>query len=126
MGTMGPSYVGSRFSHVAYKNKPKETLCCREYWTESDGPGMKELLVNLEWGDQYTKEPRKGLLIPLSKFIDQHGFGICTRGQIGATFSCPFGEVVSGMEVVTVAVQHDPVQEVTITHCGLVLPELSM
>lgn len=126
MGTMGPSYVGSCFSHVAYKGKPKETLCCREYWTESDGPGMKELLADLEWGDQYTKEPSNGLLIPLSKFIDQHGFGICTRGQTGATFQCPFGEVMSGMEVVLAAVKHHPVTEVTITHCGLVLPELSL
>ncbi|MPC08156.1 E3 ubiquitin-protein ligase TRIM17-like [Portunus trituberculatus] len=126
MGTMGPSYVGSCFSHVAYKGRPKETLCCREYWTESDGRGMKELLADLEWDDQYSKEPRQGLLIPLSKLIDQHGFGICTRGQTGATFPCPFGEVVSGMNVVSAAVNHHPVKEVIITHCGLVLPELSL
>ena len=126
MGTMGPSYVGSCFSHVAYQGRPKETLCCKEYWSESDGPGTKELLADLEWGNDYKEEPRNGLLIPLSKFVDQHGFGICTRGNPGSTFHCPFGEVMNGMEVVVAAIQHNPVSEVTITHCGVVLPHLSL
>lgn len=126
MGTLGPSYVGACFSHVAYQGKPKETLCCKEYWTESDGPGTRELLADLEWGESHSEEPRTGLLIPLSKMVDQHGFGICTRGKPGGAFHCPFGEVVAGMEVVLAAVQHHPVTEVTITHCGLVLPDLSL
>ncbi|KAG0717609.1 E3 ubiquitin-protein ligase TRIM32 [Chionoecetes opilio] len=125
MGTMGPSYVGSCFSHVAYPDRPKETLCCKEYWTVRDGPGSRELLTDLEWGDEHTEEPCTGLLIPLSRFVDQHGFGICTRGKLGATFHCPFGKVVDGMEVVRAAVEHNPVTEVTITHCGLVLPDMT-
>ncbi|XP_050738587.1 E3 ubiquitin-protein ligase TRIM17-like isoform X1 [Eriocheir sinensis] len=126
MGTMGPSYIGSTFSHVAYQGHAKETLCCEEYVTESGEQGTKELMADLEWGDEYRGEPRTGLLIPLSKFVDQHGFGICTKGRPGGSFNCPFGEVVAGMEVVLAAVRHHPVTDVTITHCGLVLPRLSV
>lgn len=126
MGTMGASYLGSTFSHVAYQGKAKETLCCKEYITESGETGTKELMVDLEWGDEHSCEPRPGLLIPLSKYVDQHGFGICTKGKPGGSFDCPFGEVVAGMEVVMAAVRHHPVTEVTITHCGLVLPRLSV
>lgn len=125
MGTLGPCYAGATFSHVAYQGKAKETLCCKEYVTENGGQGTRELMTDLEWGDEHSREPREGLLIPLSKYVDQHGFGICTRGKPGGTFHCPFGEVVEGLEVVQAAVRHHEATEVTITHCGIVMPKLS-
>ncbi|KAK3858603.1 hypothetical protein Pcinc_035219 [Petrolisthes cinctipes] len=126
LGTLGPSYLGASFSHVAYMKKPKETLCCKEYLHSDGTPGKQELFNNLEWGGEFAKDPTKGFVIPLSKNIDEHGFGICTQSQPGGTFHCPFGEVVSGLRVVTQAIKHNSVTEVRISQCGMVLPDLPL
>ncbi|XP_071532095.1 uncharacterized protein [Panulirus ornatus] len=125
LGTLGPSYVGASFSHVAYMKKARESLCCKEYRSSDGKSCTRELMNDLEWGGEFARTPQEGLVIPLSKNIDEHGFGICTRGQLEGRFHCPFGEVTSGLKFVRAAIRHDPVTEVTITDCGLVLPDLT-
>ncbi|XP_071532109.1 uncharacterized protein [Panulirus ornatus] len=125
LGTLGPSYVGASFSHVAYMKKARESLCCKEYRSSDGKSCTRELMNDLEWGGEFARTPQEGLVIPLSKNIDEHGFGICTRGQLEGRFHCPFGEVTSGLKFVRAAIRHDPVTEVTITDCGLVIPDLT-
>ena len=66
----------------------------------------------------------KGCVV--GKYINgKLAFGLCTTGRNGAasldTFT-PFGVVSSGLEVLRDAFKHTPITEVTVTHCGLVLP----
>ncbi|KAK7066283.1 hypothetical protein SK128_021800 [Halocaridina rubra] len=87
----------------------------------------KDLMANLEWGDEASGEGREGVVIgaaDVRKGLDPEkgtsGFAICTRDPGRVTFQCPFGEVKSGLDVVKKAVLHEPLTEVTITRCGAV------
>lgn len=74
---------------------------------------------NLEWGDEYAKPAREGMLIGVKDGV----FGICTRGQPGGVFQCPFGEVSSpkDLEIVRKAARHEPVSDVIIFNCGILI-----
>nr|XP_053650229.1 uncharacterized protein LOC128700797 [Cherax quadricarinatus] len=125
LGTMGPSLVGAHFRSVSDADKERETIWCTEYASPDGGTGYRELMLDMEWDGEHRREPREGLVVAYSNDVNDYGFGICTKGKPGANFSSPFGEVSSGLEVVRAAVGHEPVTEVTITDCGLVIPDLT-
>lgn len=76
----------------------------------------------LEWAGTHSKAPQVGHVVAYSGSVDHHGFGIWIKSY--GTTHCSFGEVSAGLEVVEAAMGHDPVTQVTITHCGLVIPDL--
>lgn len=125
LGTLGPSHVGASFKSVSDMDKERETIWCTEYCSPGGGTGYRALMLDMEWDGEYGSEPRQGLVVAYSNDVNNYGFGICTRGKPGANFSSPFGQVSSGLEVVQSAVRHDPVTEITITDCGLVIPDLT-
>lgn len=123
LGSLGPSYVGASFV-VSSQNQERETLDVQKYMLPDGNTSNKVLMTDLEWGGRFAGPANEGTIMGSYYGVDTHGFGICTRSHLGGTFQCPFGEVSSGMEVVRAAIRHEPVSEVTITDCGLVIPEL--
>nr|XP_045598248.1 uncharacterized protein LOC123758107 [Procambarus clarkii] len=117
LGTLGPSYKGSRFSNVARKGQPGESLVGCQYRTEGGSSSARGLLEGLEWRGNYSGPVKEGVLGGASDGDPnlEAFFGICTRDYPEGEYYCPFGEVVGGMEVVRRAVAHDPVSDVTIT-----------
>ncbi|XP_042231984.1 tripartite motif-containing protein 6-like isoform X2 [Homarus americanus] len=126
LGSMGPSHIGASFKKISDKNKERETIWCTEYYSRSGEMGYRALMLDMEWEGEYSKIPEEGLVVGYSNDINDYGFGICTKGKPGANFSGPFGEVSLGMEVVHAAVRYEPVTEVTITDCGLVIPDMTL
>nr|XP_045614357.1 tripartite motif-containing protein 65-like isoform X2 [Procambarus clarkii] len=124
LGILGPSYVGASFVITA-PNQERETLDSRRYVLPDGSTSNRILMADLEWGGKFAGPAKEGVVMGSYYGTDTHGFGICTRGQLGGVFQCPFGEVLSGMEVIRAAVRHDPVTDVTITDCGLVVPDLA-
>ncbi|XP_042237225.1 tripartite motif-containing protein 10-like isoform X2 [Homarus americanus] len=127
LGSLGPSYQGSKFHGVAKRGAPGETLAGGKYIT-SEGTSVNGLMENLEWGGKYIKEKTEGLVVGASggkPELDAF-FHICTRENRGKKFACAFGEVVTGMEVVHAAVKHIAVKDVFIDNIGVVIPTLPL
>ncbi|KAK8732628.1 hypothetical protein OTU49_006849 [Cherax quadricarinatus] len=124
LGSLGPSYIGATFFITAH-NQERETLDVRRYVLPDGSTSNKILMSDLEWGGRFAGPAKERVVMGSFYGNDTHGFGICTRGQPGGVFQCPFGEVMSGMEVVKAAVRHDPISEVVITDCGMVVPDLA-
>ncbi|XP_050723797.1 tripartite motif-containing protein 5-like isoform X1 [Eriocheir sinensis] len=123
MGTMGPTLLDATASE-----KVRNTLVWR-YVVDGDNKARTQaLLTNLEWGGQYVKPDTEGYVsgIDFGNTQNSVSFGICTQSSPGVNLHAPFGRVVSGLEVVKAAFQHNPITKVTITNSGLVLPRLSL
>ncbi|KAK4322592.1 hypothetical protein Pmani_006670 [Petrolisthes manimaculis] len=131
LGTLGPTYLGARASKVINKNVEREMFIFEYHMESNKASSGRPIFTDLEWGSNYVKPVKEGILMTFepgrgAATSMTTSFGICTREQPGGVCTCPFGEVVSGLEVVKAAVTHDPVTEVIITHCGLVLPDLTL
>ncbi|XP_071516705.1 uncharacterized protein [Panulirus ornatus] len=125
LGVLGPSHVGAYFRSISDKDKERETIWCTEYRLKNGDKCDKALMTDLEWGGEHSRVPREGLVVLYTNDVHNYGFGICTTGKEDASFSGPFGEVLSGMDVVRRAVNHDPVTHVNITDCGVIIPDLA-
>ncbi|KAK7075973.1 hypothetical protein SK128_005123 [Halocaridina rubra] len=127
LGTFGVSYAGTTFEGVMQDDIPRETLVGGWYISQEDGAfTCKELMTDLEWGGTAEGGAAEGVVMGvLDEFAGDSKFGICTRGERGTTFKCPFGMVVSGLDVVKSAVRHIHESDVTITRCGLVIPNFT-
>ncbi|XP_071516758.1 uncharacterized protein [Panulirus ornatus] len=121
-GTLGPTYVGASFT-ISSHGQEREALDIPKYVLPNGDKSSKVLMTELEWGGRFTGPANEGVVMGSCHGEDTHGCGICTRGQPGGTFKCPFGEVLSGMDIVKAAINHEPISEVTISDCGLVIPE---
>nr|XP_053647388.1 uncharacterized protein LOC128698955 [Cherax quadricarinatus] len=117
LGTLGPSYKGSRFSNVARKGQPGESLVGGQYRTEGGSCTARGLMEELEWRGRHSGPVKVGVLGGASDGNPnlEAFFGICTRDYPEGEYYCPFGEVVAGMDVVQKAAAHDPISDVTIT-----------
>ncbi|XP_064079172.1 E3 ubiquitin-protein ligase TRIM39-like [Macrobrachium nipponense] len=124
LGTLGPSYKGSKFSHVAKRGEPGERLIGGLYETEGGYTGY-QVIEGLEWRGEYSGPMRAGVIGGSRGRQPRYNscFCISTRDYPNAKYYCPFGEIVSGLEVAQEAVKYDPVSDVTITDTGLVLPK---
>ncbi|XP_071550778.1 uncharacterized protein [Panulirus ornatus] len=133
LATLGPSYVGSRFEYVGNRDQPGEYIVTGGYMTQEpcwmlegaklETRSTRGLMENLEWGGEFVGEEREGLLQGAGGGHPEYDslFCICSRSDPAGESQCPFGEVMSGMEVVRMAVSHDPVSEVAISRCGLLI-----
>ncbi|XP_063876630.1 uncharacterized protein LOC135109276 [Scylla paramamosain] len=119
MGTMGPSLLRAKASE-----KVRNIIVFRSAVDRNNQAVSHALLTGLEWGGQHSKADAEGLVTGMTSNNDM-AFGICTQGHTGTAMHAVFGEVVAGLEVTKEAFHYNPVNEVTITSCGLVLPGLS-
>ncbi|XP_068230882.1 E3 ubiquitin-protein ligase TRIM13-like [Palaemon carinicauda] len=124
LGTFGPSYKGSRFSYVAKRGEPGERLIGGIYETEEGYTGY-QVIEGLEWRGEYSGPMRAGVIGGSRGRQPRYNscFCISTTDYPKAKSYCPFGEVVSGLEVAKEAVRYDPISEVMIADTGLVPPK---
>ncbi|XP_063613841.1 uncharacterized protein LOC134787079 [Penaeus indicus] len=125
LASFGPSYTGSRLEYVGNKNQPGEFIVGGGYLDQDSKRSSRGLMDNLEWGGQFAGEDAEGLLQGAGGGHREYDalFCICSRTDVAGKSQCPFGEVVSGMEVVRAAAQHEPIADVRISRSGIVLPE---
>lgn len=125
LGTFGPSYKGAKFRTVERRGEPGESLRGGDYpATDGSGTMCRGVMAELEWGGQHAGPVRKGVVGGGGGGCHESDalFNICLRDKPHGKMSCPFGEVVSGLSVVSYAAYHHPLTEVTISAAGLVLP----
>nr|XP_045594689.1 uncharacterized protein LOC123755844 isoform X2 [Procambarus clarkii] len=124
LGTLGPSYKGSKFDRISDRSQPGEVLHCKGY-SDKSGPSSLGLMDNLEWDGKYRQLQKAGQLIASGGGQAQTdgSFGICTKDNLFKTFSCPFGMVVSGMDVVREAVNH--AGDVVVSEVGAVAVDIN-
>ncbi|KAK7084609.1 hypothetical protein SK128_024095 [Halocaridina rubra] len=127
LGTLGPSYKGSKFSDVAKRGEPGERLIGGLYETEEGFTGQ-QIIDGLEWRGEYTGPMKAGVVGGSRGRQPRYNscFCISTRDYPKGKYYCPFGEVVLGLEVAQEAVLYDPINEVTILDCGLVSPHCDL
>nr|XP_045594687.1 mucin-5AC-like isoform X2 [Procambarus clarkii] len=123
LGTLGPSYKGSKFDRISDWSQPGEVLHCKGY-SDKSGPSSLGLMDNLEWDGEYRQLQKAGQLIASGggQAEKDGSFGICTKDNLFKTFSCPFGMVVSGLDVVREAVNH--VGDVVVSEVGAVAVDI--
>ncbi|CAL4067464.1 unnamed protein product, partial [Meganyctiphanes norvegica] len=125
MGTLGASYKGAYFAGVYRKdgNASGECLKCEEYICSNGTKGRKALLDNLEWKGEHSKDQIEGMVVAAGGGKAEWGgaFHICTRVDPSYKFSCPFGEVVQGLDVVKEVVTYEPVSQVKISDTGVII-----
>nr|XP_045584400.1 uncharacterized protein LOC123746720 isoform X2 [Procambarus clarkii] len=125
LGYQGPSLVGSRMYRVEKQDEKGEMLVGGQYMNPNINKFVtKGIVEGLEWGGDHGTEKIEGLVMSCSGGHERTGslFSICTRSDPGVKVDNPaFGMVVSGMEVVHAVIWHNPITDVTITRCGLVV-----
>ncbi|KAK8729903.1 hypothetical protein OTU49_008381, partial [Cherax quadricarinatus] len=123
LATQGSTYKGATFNKVECKDRPGECLRVNHYINVNGTPGSEGLFGPLEWGGEYAHPKTGGLLVASSGGKPEYDacFDICTRSHPVKRFSCPFGEVVDGLQVVLEATRHHPVTGVTIIDAGVIL-----
>lgn len=122
-GLLGPSYKGSRCNKVESKDKPGECLRVSHYVRTDGTLASRGLMGGLEWSGEHSAVKREGMVVSACGGRNDYDgcFDICTRGNPNKKFSCPFGEVVAGLEVVKEATCYDPIGDLTIMNTGVVV-----
>ncbi|XP_071512780.1 uncharacterized protein [Panulirus ornatus] len=125
LGTLGPSFVGAKLLEVTFRNNAEESVTCGDYISMNGVVTAKPLMTDLEWGCQYAGERREGMVVASSGGVQEIDtrFGISTSQRARGLVRCPFGQVVSGLEVARKALIYDPVGQVYVSRCGLVLKQ---
>ncbi|CAL4062403.1 unnamed protein product [Meganyctiphanes norvegica] len=124
LGTLGPTYmIDSHFFEAYGRNQPGECLHGGEYMINNRKSGQG-LMEDLEWGDQWQLTQEEGMIVGAGNGRAERNtcFDICTIGNPLKEFACPFGRVISGLDVVKRAIHHNPVRQVTISECGFLVP----
>ncbi|XP_071536323.1 uncharacterized protein [Panulirus ornatus] len=127
MGTHGPSYRGSKFEEVYSRGLKGECLHAGPYLTQRGELSAQGVMDNLEWDGKFKSPQRAGMVVGAGSGRPDRDacFDICTIENPARNFACPFGEVVGGWEVVTAAVNHRPVRQVTMQEVGVVISDLT-
>ncbi|KAK7078922.1 hypothetical protein SK128_027683 [Halocaridina rubra] len=125
MGTHGPSYRGCRFQEVFARGVPGECLHGGVYQTRRGSECAAGVLKDLEWEGKFRKPMSKGLVVGAGSGRPDRDacFDICTRSNPARHFACPFGEVISGWDVIMAIVDFRPVRQVFMTEVGVIIPD---
>ncbi|XP_069167578.1 peptidyl-prolyl cis-trans isomerase-like [Procambarus clarkii] len=121
-GQRGHTYRNTKLLQMWDKGEPGEWVVGGDY-ESNDGEGGAPLLPDLQ--GQYRESNRAGAVLASWGLGSPRSaqFVITTRDlQDGDQWSCVFGDVVSGLDVVRAAVNHSDITEVTVVDCGVVLP----
>lgn len=127
LGTLGPSFVGSHLLPVTMRGTPSEAVGAGMYRDARGQMSAMPLLTGLEWGGNYSVPETRGLLVASSGGRPEEDslYSIVTgSGSKGAISPCKFGWVTSGLEYLKEATHYNPVEQVRVSQCGLVLPRL--
>ncbi|XP_045126722.1 uncharacterized protein LOC123513554 [Portunus trituberculatus] len=127
LGTLGPSFVGSHLLPVTMPGSPSEAVGAGMYRDAKGKMTAMPLLTGLEWGGEYQVPETRGLLVASSggrPEMDSLYSIITGSGSQGVVCPCKFGWVSSGLEYLREAARYDPVEQVRVSQCGLVLPRL--
>ncbi|XP_063848779.1 uncharacterized protein LOC135093430 [Scylla paramamosain] len=127
LGTLGPSFVGSHLLSVTMRGTPSEAVGAGMYRDARGEMSAMPLLTTLEWGGEYQVPETRGLLVASSggkPEVDSLYSIVTGSGSQGAVCPCKFGWVSSGLEYLREAARYDPVEQVRVSQCGLVLPKL--
>lgn len=123
LGTLGPSYRGTKFDGLSEKGQPGEYIRGGDYQGRA-GMGGESLMDNLEWGGSWTKAKKAGQVCGIGGEVDRRFgalFAICLRDNPEDTFRSPFGIVTQGLDVLEVATRHNPFNVVHISDCGVLI-----
>lgn len=89
------------------------------------GRGGCALLDDLEWNGDYAQPMQEGLVTAAGtgQTATNSLFLLCTRSDISRNFSCPFGEIIQGLDEVKDAIRKASMneEEIWISDCGVVL-----
>lgn len=120
-GQLGPCYANTRLWQVRNKGQPGEHVYGGDY-EYNDGTGGAALLPHLD-NSEYQRSRRAGVVWGAWCGVPARGavFCITTRDRRDGGGSCVFGEVVGGLEDVIEAAKHNPIWEVIVVDCGVVL-----
>ncbi|KAG7168843.1 Peptidyl-prolyl cis-trans isomerase CPR1-like [Homarus americanus] len=123
LGTLGPSFSGTKLLEITSRGSRNESVTAGAYRAPNGSISSKSLMNGLEWDGVYAGERRAGLVVASSggKVHYDSQFGICTSANASGRVRCPFGEVVSGLDVVRESASYIPINQVGISGCGLVL-----
>lgn len=125
LGTLGPSYRGSRVDGICDEGSPGEYLRLGDY-TGQGGQGGVGLIDGLEWGNKWSDSKRAGQLCGVGGDAGEKRFGalfvLCTRDNPKDVFRCPFGRVIRGMGTLYKVLRTQPVESVYISECGALIP----
>lgn len=125
MGSLGPSFVGSHLLSVNGRGTATESIRAGMYRNGSGLMSAVPLLTGLEYGGEYQTELSKGLLVASSGGNPEMDslYSIITGDGAGGGYSqCKFGWVASGLEYLKEVAHHQPLEQVWVSRCGLVLP----
>lgn len=125
MGSLGPSFVGSHLLSVNGRGTAGESIGAGMYKNGRGVMSAVPLLTGLEYGGIYQTEVSRGLLVASSggnPALDSLYSIITGDGAGGGYSQCKFGWVVSGLEYLREAAHHQPIKQVWVSQCGLVLP----
>lgn len=123
-GSLGPSYLGTRFLEVLQKGRPGEQVWGGDY-EQNDGTGGSAL-PGMDRGRRNNQDVVAGLVAGFyfSGYGVDHNpsqFGIYTRDMPGYVEMSSIGTVIGGMDVVTSIVNLEDTREAFISDCGLLL-----
>ncbi|CAL4098981.1 unnamed protein product, partial [Meganyctiphanes norvegica] len=108
---------------VNKKGSSGECLVGGNYITDY-GTSCAGVIQGLECDNEAKEVIREGLVVASGSSLPSTSAQFCifTQGEPGGKTCCPIGKVISGLEVVREAVQHNITSEVKITEVGLVVP----
>lgn len=125
MGSLGPSFIGSRLLSVDGRGTAGESIGAGMYRDARGVMSAMPLLTGLEYGGMYQTGVSRGLLVASSggnPELDCLYSIITGDGGGGGSSQCKFGWVVSGLELLREAAHYQPLHDVWVSQCGLVLP----
>ncbi|XP_042232989.1 peptidyl-prolyl cis-trans isomerase E-like [Homarus americanus] len=124
LGTLGPSFLGTTLLEITSRGCRNESVTAGAYRAPNGSISAESLMNGVGWWDGvYSEERRAGLVVASSggKVHYASHFGICTSANASGLVRYPFGEVVSGLDVVRESASYIPINQVEISGCGLVL-----
>ncbi|KAK4327958.1 hypothetical protein Pmani_001578 [Petrolisthes manimaculis] len=122
-GEAGASYLNTSFFEADRVGGEGAIIRGGDY-ENNDGTGGAALLEGITDAGDYLKEAAPGLVVG-AKSTQRHrlaAFGVILSSWSGHKTDTAFGEVSSGLAILTAATHHSPLTDVVVEDCGLIIP----
>lgn len=122
-GEVGPSYVNTNFFQADRVGGEGAIIRGGDY-ENNDGTGGAAVLDGIVDAGDHLQEAAPGLVVG-AKSTQYHrlaAFGVILSPWSGHRTDTAFGEVSSGLAILTAAVHHSPITDVVVEDCGLIIP----
>ncbi|KAF2364942.1 B-box-type zinc finger [Trinorchestia longiramus] len=124
IGDQGSAFLNTKLLQTYNYNEPGERILGGDH-EHNSGRGGCALLDDLEWNGDYCMPMKEGLVTAAGSGQQATNslFLMCTQNDEARNFSCPFGEIVTGLDAVRECISrsHHREEEIWITDCGVVL-----